>query len=211
MKPVKPSRISNLERSVVVRGAALILPALLSILALGGVTARPMIDISDARSALERSEERSARYRTEAALHERYRSEGTLDRSNELIAAARSRVPESCSSVVAHGVVRLASAKLGIELSQLQVALDRDLGLPELDLPIVAREVALSGRARSAQIVALLDELSALGFPNCVFEATLRRSEASDPSFEFHIDLGLLHFTQARRAVAESEPAQEQP
>ncbi len=210
MKFSEPTRIGNFQRGFATRGAQLVLPALLSILALGGVTARPALDITAARAALSRSAERVRLYETELALNERYEAEQLLPAATELLAHARAKIPEECSSVVAHGVVRIAAANVGMQFEQLQVALDKDVGVEQLDKPIAALQVSLGGTARVAQITALIDELKRLGFPTCVFEVSLRRAAPAEREFEFHLDLGLLHFTHARHADAPSGP-QEQP
>ena len=210
MKSGEPARIGNFQRGFAARGAAFVLPALFSILALGGVTAPPALNMNHARTALELSEARVHQYETEMALHQSYESQQLMQGAQHVLARTRSMIPESCTNVVAHGVLRMAAANVGIELEQLQVALDKDLGVAALDKPVAALEVSVGGSARIAQITALVDELKRLGFPNCVFEVSLRRSGPAEREFEFRLDLGLLHYTN-QQFVAVPTATEEQP
>lgn len=209
-KEIKISGISNLKRGWAARGAALVLPAFVVVLALGGVTARPVLDATRARDELEIAKRRVEECRAERDQWERHRAARTVELADTLRDRMRARFPSEMTDVVAHGTVRIVAQRRGVELDRLQVGADRDAGLGGETERIVLREVALAGRASLADVVGLVDDLRALGFPTCINEVTLRRAMSSS-EFEFNLVIGLMHLAPPTVNQDQAPWAQEQP
>lgn len=204
------SRVSNVRVSLISRGAALVLPAVISLIALAGVTVRPALDIAAARRRLERARALTTELDSERSTFERHARDRTREVAEDALARLRGLVPEECSRVVAHGVVRLAAEAAQVSLVRLDIGSDIDPGWTSLDERIELRRASLSGSARPAALADLLDELETLGFPARVLDVTLRRS-ARQTEFEFQLELGLLHFSPNAPPASNAQKDGRQP
>jgi hypothetical protein len=195
-------RMANMRRGVLARGATLIVPALLSILALAGVTIQPALGVSRARALLRAAEARDAEHRAEQERWNAFETARAIHVARAGRERVRALVPRECTSVVAHGVVRAVAARAGLDVETLQIGDDVDLGLEELSDRIVAREATIGGRGSLLQVLLALDELRALGFPTCVLEAWFERSDPLEARYQFRIVIGLMHYAPGSASEA---------
>lgn len=210
--------ISNVRAGTRPRSALVVLPALACVFALGGVTARPALDMRAAHDAHRVAEERLERFREQSALDRRYIADGRIEELRAGLARVRALLPPRSSAVDVHAMVRLAAARAGFVLTTLSVGDQSELGL-ECDRDrIVQREVCLGGRASAGAIPAFVARLRSLGQPCAVLEATLTRESARDVAFDVHMCLGLFEtaplppsFPQTGELLAGSAPAASAP
>lgn len=185
------------------RGATLVVPAALSVIALAGVSTGPALELGDRELALEAAEQRATHCDSERARHAQLLRAGTAEVATRALAALRELIPADCSPVVAHGLVRTAAELCALRVDVLQVGPELEL---ELDGPhdrILARAVTLAGNAPIADVLELVSVLRRLGFPTSVLGVSFIRDDPSNARFEYRIDLGLLHL--APLEVAEQE------
>ena len=199
------AQLSNRNQAVVLRQARLLVPLSLAILALVGVTVRPSLKAQAARVELEAAKLRLGEREREASVLAGMLRERSLERSQQGLSSLRRLVPTSLPALLAHGAVRDAARRSGVELKGLNIGVPLGGGLNGARDRLRALGVELSGAARLSQLVALMEELKALGLPATVLEFSVHRQVASQDQFEFTLDLGLF-FRAPREESTELEP-----
>ena len=195
-------RVSSFRRGLLHRGAALIVPAALSVLALAGVAMGPALERGDYELALHAAEQRVAAGAQEPARHEALERAHTQTLATEALTRIHGMIPGDCSPVVAHGLIRAVSKIHGLDV-EVEIGVDADLGLTGAKDGLFARRVTLTGQGRLESLFALLSTLRALGYPTAVFGVAMTRDRPTDASFSFRVDLGLLHHALQAPSVQE--------
>ena len=185
--------INNLRSLAWGRAAMLCVPCILSLFALTGITARPMLGIAAATMELRAAESRVDQLQLERArLDEFVKAEG-FERSAEALRRLRAYIPADDGPVRVHGLVRLAAERTGIELATLDVGQLEGTGLVGERDRVVERRVRVGGQAGLTAITRLVETLRGLGLPTAVRSISIHRESPQEPRFHFAITLGLLH------------------
>ena len=197
--------LSNLKSHTVARGAALILPAALSLAALAGVTARPAVSVAEARIALRAAEVRVDEWQLERERLDAFLAARGFERIERAVEHLRSAVPEGLDPVVVYGLLRVASESRGIALEAMHLGAESDLGLSGPRDRILSLDVDVSGDATLGQLVAFVETVRSLGLPAVVRDVSLERTSPAEREFHFRMTLGLLHFAPPDETGEETE------
>lgn len=187
------SHVSNCRRPMWARGATLVVPAALSVIALAGVSTGPALELGDRELALEAAEQRAEECDSERARRVKLTRADAAVVASRALDELRALIPADCSPVIAHGLVRTAAGLSGLRVDVLQIGPELDLALDGPRDRILAREVTLAGSAPLASVLELVSMLRGLGFPTSVLGVSFIRDDPSKEHFEYRIDLGLLH------------------
>jgi len=207
MSSLRSTPVTNASRWPWTRLALVVAPALLSLLALGGVTAPRAVSINVLRSAVESARVRAELARREHALRRQYEEQCVESRAREALDAARSHTPQEIDPIVAQGFVRVACERADVEIAALAVGGERDSQAAVSTDRVVVRLVDLNGSASPTALLQLLDELDALGAPACVLQLNLDASAAAASRVDFSLQLGLFHFAPPVVEAATAEPS----
>ncbi|MBI5433327.1 MAG: hypothetical protein HZA52_10910 [Planctomycetes bacterium] len=181
--------VSNARSGRFPRAAWIAVPAVLSMLMLGGVTARPVLDLTDAHAARSQAIEREARWRAARAEHDALTAADAGPRLASALQQLRGYIPTALGPLEAHTLLRVVAADSDIVLTSLQVGEPRDVGLAGSSDRIEALEARLGGSCSPAALVRFVDRVHALGQPCSVRELALQRESADERTFDVRLCL----------------------
>ena len=197
--------VSNARSGRFPRAAWIAVPAVLSVLMLGGVTARPVLDLTDAREARAGALEREARWRAARAEHDELAAARLGPRLVEALEELRACVPTTVGPLEAHSLLRVLAKDAGFELTSLNVGEPSDVGLAGATDRIEAIEVRLGGTCTPAGPRRFVDGVPSLGQPCSVRELGLQRDSARDRRFDARLCLLLYVSRPAARSSATAD------
>ena len=193
-QPARAQHVSNFRQGMFARGATLLVPAVLSLVALAGVSTGPVLEKVERKLALQAAQRHVAELSNESAQHAAQAKEHTQVTALAALTKVRGLIPSECTPVLAHGLIRAAAARSGVGIQSLEVGIDRSVGLADTSDRIVALEVRLGGKASLTGVLDFLATLRGLGFPTTIFGAFVQRREPHSTRFEYRLELGLLHY-----------------
>jgi len=190
-------RLQNLRAFELTRASIVIVPALLAVLSLGGVTARPLARMARSREAFADATELIARARQERSTYERLCNQFDVEHCSSLTRRLCDLVPQELTPIRIYNVLRLAASAGAIELGSIEMGEELDQGVIVGDSTVVMREVRLTGATTPAMLVAFIDEVRRCGLPTVVLDFSISRSEPGARRFDFLMGLGLLYYSPA--------------
>lgn len=187
--------ISNASRGWAGRLAGGVVPALASLFVLLAVTAVPAVDLSQARAQRTQARQVASQRALEARQATILKSTQVLARIQASLAAARSGLPRSGSSVSVHGLVRTAARLAGVQIDGLSLGPVQDSRLGVVDDAIAERPVEVFGSGSPQAVLAVAAWLQAMNLPCAVRALSLERVGTSTQRYSFVLKLGLFHFS----------------
>jgi len=194
-------RLQNLRSFELSRASIVIVPAILAIASLGGVTAKPLARMARSREAFSDATALIERARNERSTYERLCNQFDVEHCCSLTRRLNELVPQELTPIRIYNVLRLAASAGGIELGSIEMGEEYDQGVIAGSDTVVMREVRISGATTPAMLVAFVDEVRRCGLPTVVLDFSISRSEPGAKRFDFIVGLGLLYYSPAEEWV----------
>lgn len=190
------------------RTGLMLVPLVLAMLGLAGVTTGPALELKTSREFVEHAREQASQFGMERARLEALQAAGGIERIEQASEALRARIPTDVTELDVHTAVRLAARLRGIELDQLAIGELADAGLPRDEDIVLVRQIEIGGTGPATAFFGMLDTLRGLGFPVSVHEISLERQPESFV-LDFHAELELYQRQSATRSMPPEDLNQE--
>ncbi len=187
--------ISNAQRGLAAKSAAIAAPTLASLFVLAALSAVPALDLTHVLAMRQRARELAHQRNIEARVALQFENARVDERAEAARALARSALPSSGSHAAAHGLVRAAASIAGASIDGISQLEPVDAGFAQVGDVIAERRIEVYGRASVESVLQLVAWLRVMGIPCAVRSLLLESSRTERSGFAFTLRLSLFHFS----------------
>ncbi|MBL8857223.1 MAG: hypothetical protein JNL28_01785 [Planctomycetes bacterium] len=199
------NRIDNLNTGRGTRAATILVPALLLILGMSGVVAKPTLGLETARRQRAEVEGREGEFERERLRRAEFESQGGSERLAQLRAAVTRVIPARMSALDLQNIVVLMARRHAIDVQTIEIGNALETDFEPIEDRILAVNVHARGVGTLGGFVNFVEGVQAAGVAACVLDCTLSRMQTDDPRFEFRITLSFHHRDTLLAAMDESQ------
>lgn len=198
--------VSNLQDGRRELAVWLILPALLAIVVLAGVSYQPVREAFALRGTCSLAPELSAGLAEAERKDRAFEAERARESLDAALAQARLAFPRGVSPLELHAIVRLIADALGFALETVVVQDATDAGLAVLDDVLFGRPVVLRGGGPIDSVERLDAALAAIGFRVSASKFQAHRADSGTDRFQIQAEIIFYESTEPVDSAASGLP-----
>lgn len=182
--------VGNVNPGRLLRSTWFLIPALIAIIAVSGVTAKPVLGLGNARVLHDVARKRLLAYRSERARAVSFARDDGLVRLADTLREIQGVIPSETSPLVLHSLVQIVARRRGLALESVEITPPRETDFEVILDRVIVTAAEVRGAGTLEALSGILVDLSAAGHPCALSAFSLARRDPSDAVFEIRATLG---------------------